>query len=544
MLVDEVAHPLSCLSLSRIRSVGCVIGIGLSCGVLGPAAAGTNQPQVRQDRLILTLDASVAQTVRAGVDPLGAAGLDSIRDQAATIRPLFPNPGDPQLARETGLDRFYVITLESGVEAAELLARVPSDPSRATIRGEVGGQLLRPSGRASEFGAAFQGVLADPIDVPGEEPVNDPLFPDQWALRNTGQTIDGFVGVADADIDAPPAWSLASDIVEPVVVAVLDTGVSPTHPDLEYKLVPGINVASDGHADDTDDLVFSHGTGCAGVIAAEHNNGYGMAGVAGNALVMPIRIFNSFGFGYEVEFVAGLTYAADNGAQVASMSIGFPFYSDAMAAAVEYAYGRDVVLVASTGNVNGQDVQFPALMDETVAVGATNNRDELWANSTRGPEITLVAPGVDILSTWHTADEPATFKRQTGTSFAAPQVAGIAALVRGVAPQLTNEEVGWILINSCDPFDSSSAWDADHGYGRLNAAAAVARALSIGVDSCRIDIDGDGRFTIDDIEAFVDAFIAGDPVTDLVAPFGTIDQDDLGAFVDQVLTGCTGGGTP
>ncbi|MEQ8769711.1 MAG: S8 family serine peptidase [Phycisphaerales bacterium] len=541
--MDDVAHPWRWLSFAGGPLAGLAGGIGLVGGLVGPALAVPADPTPRVERLVVTLEASAVRSDRALIDPLASEGLAAVRAFAASVTPLVPNPADPALAAETGLDRFYVITLEPGVSAADVCALVPAPLRGSVVRPELGGPLVEVSGDITMDSAPqLENTVADPIDVPGVQPVNDPLFPEQWALRNVGQDIAGVVGTQDADVDAPPAWSLASGLIEPVVVAVLDTGVSETHPDLRQRLVPGINTA-DGSPDDTGDLVFSHGTGCAGVIAAEQGNNIGIAGVAGNARIMPVRIFNSFGFGYEVEFVAGLVHAADNGATIASMSIGFPFYSDAMAAAIEYAHGRDMVLVASTGNVNGQAVQFPALMDETIAVGATNNQDGLWANSTRGDEITLVAPGVNVLTTWDKTHERNTYKRQTGTSFAVPQVAGVAALVRGVAPHLTNDEVTWVLINSCEPV-GAEGWTPELGYGRINAANAVALALSIGDGQCQVDIDGDGRFTLDDIEAFIAAFINGDPIADLVAPFGVVDFSDLEEFVDQVVSDCSGGDTP
>ncbi len=491
----------------------------------------------RPGTLIVKLDATVNPPRAAGSDALRAAGLDAIQAYVHEVRSIGAAAADAELAAACGLDRYYVVTLREGVGLEAVMTLVP-EGARATIRPVMGVRLAGSDTPVAQMGTTpTGGIQSDPIDNVGQQPVNDALFKQQWALRNTGQIVGGNPGMTDADIDAPTAWSLVTN-PRPVIVAVLDTGVSLTHPDLVNRLVPGYN-AADGDATDPNDLIFSHGTGCAGVIGAEPNNQLGIAGVAGVARIMPIRIFGSFGFGYEDEFVPGLMYAADNGAEVASMSIGYPFYSDLMAAAIEYAHGRDVVLVASTGNVNGQDVQFPALMPQTVAVGATNNQDTLWSNSTRGPGITLVAPGVDIITTWDTQSDRDAYREQTGTSFAAPQVAGIAALVRSVAPQLTNEEVGWVLINSCDDL-GPGVWTEEYGYGRINAAAAVARALSLDGNNCRTDVNGDGIFTIDDIEAFVVAFLAGDPITDLVEPFGVIDSDDLSAFVDQVLAGCTG----
>ncbi|GJM19450.1 MAG: hypothetical protein DHS20C14_16630 [Phycisphaeraceae bacterium] len=439
--------------------------------------------------------------------------------------------GDPEAAVRSGLDRFYVLTARSGADL-DALAQWVQDvsvivasalPERFAAPDAVNPLFLRLHGRDENL----------PEDNPGHLPVNDQYFPVQWSLRNTGQDVCGQVGIPGADIAAPGAWPFVPP-GSAVVVAVLDTGVSPTHPDLAGQLVPGQNFA-DGNADDTDDKALSHGTSTAGVLAARTNNEIGIAGVAPYAKIMPVRIFNSFGFGFETEFVAGVMYAADHGADVISMSLGYPFDSDAMKAAVRYAYERDIVLVASTGNTPGQAVQFPASMPETIAVGATNNLDVLWNNSTTGPQISLVAPGVDVWATWDTPSEPGSYREQSGTSFAVPHVSGTAAMMRAANPTLSNEEVAWALINSCIDL-GDPGWDESYGYGRLNAKDAVALAIALGPVQCLADVDGDGRFTVEDIDAYVIAFLAGDPKADLAAPFGSIDTNDLEAFVAAALS--------
>lgn len=462
---------------------------------------------------------------------LGDAGV-------AGVYPVFESFAHPALAHEIGLDRYYLIeTVGVGNALAGDLRELPGVFNSVEMD-PIGGEFLQFPDKAD--GGAGLGMASN-VDDPGTDDFpNDPLFGQQWALHNTGQTIDGQAGTPGADIDAVGAWSLLGQPNgSPIIVAVLDTGASPHHPDLQGHYVQGYNTLGD--PDNTDDGTSSHGTHVSGIIAAARDNNLGVSGMCARVRIMPIRVFNEIGLGFETQFVQGLTWAVDHGADVASMSLGYPTATSLMYDTCHYAYVSGVVMVASTGNTPGQPVLYPAKYSATIGVGATDNRDVLWANSTTGSEVSVVAPGVDVLSTWDTPTEPDTYKLQTGTSQAAPYVSAVAAMILFANRDLSVDDVGWVLTTTAEDL-GAPGWDSSYGYGRINASLAVAAAKSLGASgNCRVDLDGDGRFTLSDVNLFVLYFYANDPRADLAPAFGVLNSADIQAFVDEVSGGCGGG---
>ncbi|MEW6555444.1 MAG: S8 family serine peptidase [Actinomycetota bacterium] len=472
----------------------------------------------------------------------------------------------------------------------------------------------------------------------------EPDFSRQWGFKNTGQEIDGGYGTVDADIDATEAWDLERGNTNPVTVAIIDTGIDDTHPDLDGQVwkntdeVPANQVDDDGngYVDDAtgynwagisqpytndpayvwflgsatncqrlaqsivgtgqylthvgvglakvgsptqsitvsvrtsldgsdlasfnftpgeittpayyykalssavklndgttyylvfrtsqlnssnyyylynsypagdfyaagseyqwtgstwvnypgDDLVFitnpngmprddnGHGTHCAGIVAAE-KNGVGVIGASRGATIMPLKAADCAGSLYDSDIIAAIYYAADNGADIISMSFGGTGYSTATQNAVDYAYGKGVALFAAAGNSGDSTMQYPAGYNNVIGVGATDFNDAIADFSTFNSSVDVSAPGVDIYSTLPTYDvmfnsyygDPKDYAYCSGTSMATPMAAGLGALVLSRNPKYTRAQVQQAIQAGADD-KGSAGWDSYFGHGRINA---------------------------------------------------------------------------
>ena len=340
-------------------------------------------------------------------------------------------------------------------------------------------------------------VYAEPNEIPHLSIIpNDTNFSKQWSLHNTGQAFQGSLhGTPDADIDSPEAWEIETGSPD-VVIANIDTGIDYTHPDLAARIwnntdeIPG-NVIDDDHNGYIDDIrgwdFFyndsnvkdgeGHGTMIAGVIAASTNNGIGIAGVNWNSMIMPVRISNETGYSSFEFLVKGIKYAADNGADIINIEAGTFSQSNILLDAVNYAYGKGVFLCAPAGNSNSQHQFYPAAYENVTGVAATDQDDTKASFSNYGEWVDIAAPGNKIFSTmptYHCYENdlygvPQNYSFGTGTSMAAPMVAGVAALLLSKDPSLTNDEVKTLLCENVDPYNSTEYI----GTGRLNAQKAL-----------------------------------------------------------------------
>lgn len=287
---------------------------------------------------------------------------------------------------------------------------------------------------------------------------NDPLYGSQW----------GFPA-----IKAPQAWDLSQGS-HAAKVAILDTGIQVGHPDLAANacgpftsFVPSEPGIEDGHG---------HGTHVAGTVAAVTNNGLGVAGTSQSCL-MGAKVLTSGGWGYWSWVAAGITWAADNGAHVISMSLGGSSPDSAVKDAVHYAYVvKGVLVVAAAGNSGcsgGDTVLYPAKYPEAVAVAALAYPGTVtgWFSSC-GPKVELAAPGVGVLSTWRGSG----YATLSGTSMATPHVSGVAALAKSLWPGLTGPALRCALDLASDDLITPGR-DVWTGWGRVDALGSLTLGL-------------------------------------------------------------------
>ena len=282
--------------------------------------------------------------------------------------------------------------------------------------------------------------------------VNDPLVSEQWGWYR---------------IKADKAYDTGYH-GEGVVVAVLDTGVDSSHPDLAVNIIGGWNfVENNDNITDVD----GHGTMVSGIIAAAANNGIGIVGVAPNVSIMPLKVLSESGENW-AEINSAIRYAADNGARVISMSFGgnYSRLSRATEAAIDYAYGRGCVLVAGAGNDNSSELFYPAAYDHVIAVSAIDQMDKRASFSNYGGYIDFCAPGVDILTTIKGGE----YTNGSGTSFSTPFVTGVVALMLSEYPYLSPDEVFATLRVQAEDL-GEVGWDPYYGWGLVNAYSAVSQ---------------------------------------------------------------------
>jgi subtilisin family serine protease len=246
---------------------------------------------------------------------------------------------------------------------------------------------------------------------------NDTRYGEQWAFPVVG---------------LPAAWA-AVPSGRTVTVAVIDSGICASHPDLAGRITTGYDfVENDNDPQD----VFGHGCGVAGVIAANSNNAQGIAGIAPNVQIMPLRVLDEGGIGNYALIASAIIYAADNNADIINLSLAGPTYSQIMADAVAYAINKGVVVIAAAGNQARERAFYPAAYPSVIAVGSIDPNLAQSSFSNYGAEIDIWAPGRDILTTTNDGG----YDFESGTSFAAPIVAGITAMTESFDSPLNTED--------------------------------------------------------------------------------------------------------
>ena len=327
------------------------------------------------------------------------------------------------------------------------------------------------------------GLLAVALVAPGAaagravpaEPA-PPSGPVRW-LTSTPDDPD--YGATQAEylglLELPAAWDITTGS-DSVVVAVVDSGVDPTHPDLAGRLVPGTDIVN--HDNDTADE-RGHGTRMAGIIAAATNNHLGIAGVAWAGKIMPVKVAGPTGAAMDRDVAAGIIWAADHGAKVISLSLGAPGEDAVLQRAVDYATARDVLLVAAAGNSGSSVPEYPAAARGVLAVGSTDATGRRAAFSNYGPWVDVNGPGIGIIAT---TVNPTGYTKISGTSATTALVAGVAALVRAAHPDESQAQVADRLRRSAVGRGAVAAEGVD-ASGVVDAAAALrlpARSASSG----------------------------------------------------------------
>lgn len=337
---------------------------------------------------------------------------------------------------------------------------------------------------------------------------NDPYFDRQWSLNNDGSFRAW--AKADADVDMPEAWEVSQGS-EGVTVAILDSGIRPGHAELAGRLwVNAGEVADNGVDDDGNGYIddingwnmvnespnirdeIGHGTHVAGIIGATGDNGLGYAGADWHCKLMVLKVLDNNHSGLYSWWAKAIHYAVDNGAAIINMSLGGTTELQTLADAVQYAYDRGVLIVASMQNFNTDEIYYPAGHTLTLAVGSSDPDDRRSTalaglqeyGSNYGDHIDVVAPGNYIYGLSHLSDTDYN-TQMSGTSQAAPLVTGIAALVWGHEPDLSLDALVQRLTASAedgvgDPREDTPGWDRYYGYGRVNAYRALTRTVNEG----------------------------------------------------------------
>ncbi len=427
----------------------------------------------------------------------GIASIDDMAEEAGVLsieRP-YIRLKDSQKAQITGTDRWYMYKFENVEDLQDLATRFASDKS-------------------------IQAVSLDWKAYPAAVP-NDPLYSDHWGHNNTAQMISydwsvhdhvgPTVGTVGFDANAQGAWDVTYGSSS-VVIAIIDSGVDAGHPDL--RQVAGYDYGDNDSNPDDDSSQAGHGTACAGVAAAIANNNQGVTGIAGGASIMALKVANSAGSMYFSSIQNALYHAADNGADIASMSLGAAISSDsATDAAILYAYNAGCTILAATGNENASTISYPAINSYVMGVGAASpcgdrkrssssssevnsgvNTDpngytcdgERWWGSNYGTSVQDASGAVDVIAPtilpttdiqgsggYDSSDYSGFFN---GTSCATPYAAGVAALVKSQNPTWTPAQVWNQVVTTAQDVtnvESGAGWDRYSGYGMVDAEAAV-----------------------------------------------------------------------
>jgi len=407
---------------------------------------------------------------------------------------------DISWAKQTGFDRWFLMKLEGKTTVEEAIKKFKTN-------------------RYVE--EAIPEYIAYPAVVP-----NDTYYANNWGHNNTaqlpaytayGHTGSG-VGTVGFDSDAQLAWNQSQGYGSAsIIIAIIDTGVDTAHPDL--RLVTGYDFGDNDSNPMDNSAEPGHGTACSGISAAKANNSLGVTGIAGGCSVMPLKVANSDGEMYFTAIENALTYAADNNAHIASMSLGATDVeegdSPSTDAALNYAYNSGVALFAATGNEDNSTISYPANETSVISVGAaspsgqrksaSSSDGEYWWGSNYGinsqnnkKAVDIMAPTIlpatDITGTGNGYNTSGDYYLWfNGTSCATPYAAGVAALLLSKDPSLTPAQVFSKLTSTATDMiiDGGAGWDRYTGYGMVNANAAL-NTIESGMPTCIITSPANG----------------------------------------------------
>jgi hypothetical protein len=253
-----------------------------------------------------------------------------------------------------------------------------------------------------------------------------------------------------------------------VKIAVIDQGIDKNHPELKGKLLNSYNVINPMNQATPD----YHGTHVAGIIAAEKGNDVGGYGINPNVELISIDVIDRSWTTTDYTIAQAILEAVKRGAKVINMSLGSPMPSPILEDAVKEALSKNVIIVASAGNSGDDTRMYPASIEGVISVGSINNEKKLSYFSTYGPSVDLVAPGEDVYSTLYDYEKKSTYYNMSGTSMSAPVVTGVVSLLLSKYPDLTPQEVEFILEHTAEDL-GEKGFDVKYGYGLVNPIAAL-----------------------------------------------------------------------
>jgi hypothetical protein len=328
-----------------------------------------------------------------------------------------------------------------------MYAVVPDGSGLKVVRFHASNPLAAQSIEAQ---AAAQGQVVSVSTPVHALDLGDPYRAAQWGL---------------GAVDFPGAWSLSTG--SGVTVAVVDSGVMGSHEDLAGSVLSGVDYVSPGNG--WNDQYF-HGTFVAGIIAAHLGNGKGIAGAAPSVKILPVRVLDGGGSGNSANVAAGIIYAAAHGARVINLSLGGPVPDAGVHLAVQYAISKGAVVVAAAGNSaqSGSPTTYPAAFPEVLAVGAVDSHQQHAVFSNVGTYVDVVAPGVDVTSTYYATTH--SYAVGEGTSFAAPYASAEVALILAANPKLAAGNVRHLVEISARDLGPAGR-DNEYGYGLISTHA-------------------------------------------------------------------------
>jgi subtilisin family serine protease len=443
-------------------------------------------------------DESLERALRSAIEGLGLGGLPGLGERAARAGAVQVEAPFAGLAGpEEVLGRVYRFVFPIGadaVQAAQSLGSVPevmwAEPDEP-LSPLWGTEDLGSPG-AQEPASSSRPLVVGATEAPFP---NDPSFQDgsQWGFYNTGG--GRFGGRPGVDIKASEGWSYTTGSTS-TILAILDSGIDPGHPELNATLFDGtlrvtpVGCYGCGSAPNID--LVGHGTAVAGIAAALTNNGpvldgRGLAGVCGGSggdsvgcRILSIKFSGCPAITYPSAINAGILDATNRGARAINLSYAMttpgPTAMRTLLAGLKYAAVRGTVVIMGAGNTGDSSAMFPAYLARYglgIAVAALGSGGQLWASSTRGPQIDVAAPGENILTTWLTYDAcdgftGHDFRVISGTSFATPHVTGLAGLAYTLQPSLTDNEFQYFLRRTADDYGEPGR-DDTYGYGVPNA---------------------------------------------------------------------------
>ena len=420
--------------------------MGLASSLLGPGIAlaePPNPPGPTFDTVVLSNGARVVAgevVVKLKGDADGAIQSIGALPFSRGVRPAGP-------------PSWRIVELEPGADIEASLAALANDPAV---------EIAEPNYVISldlDGAVAVQGQTSIQISAP-----NDPLYEYQWNFEQIGAAI---------------AWG---------GVVVVDSGIAPTTEFVGANILPGFDII-DGDNDPVDGN--GHGTHVAGTIAQATNNGVGVAGVAHDSAILPIRILDNGGYGTTSGLAAGIDTARFNGADVINLSVGTSVNSALVPNAIEAAIAAGIPVVASMGNAGHSSnfLNYPAALPGVIAVGAVRYDETRSFYSSYGAHNWIAAPGGDMtvdqigngspdgilqatLGSRCGSPEPIAFCFMQGTSMAAPHVTAVIAMMLEVSPGLTVDEVRAVLADTARDA-GEPGWDEEFGHGLLDAVAAI-----------------------------------------------------------------------